>query len=152
VTAQLQQSLVEGLVEGEELLQVDARLLLPGQIGVQLCDQVGVELGRQVVQRGQLDRLAQELGIGDAVRVDPRDERTHLREDLHQALLGEQDEAFPDRRPAHPHGCGQLVLRQSRARGQLQGQHLAAQRLVDDTAVGALSRLRGHVDQCSRQV
>ena len=65
-----------------------------------------------------------------------------LREHLNQALLGQQDQALPHRCPADPQRCGQLVLRQRRARRQLQRQHLAAQRLVHDAAVGALVSTR----------
>ena len=75
----------------------------------------------------------------DPVRVDARDERADLREHLNQALLGQQDQALPHRRPAHAECGGQLVLRQRGARRQFQGQHLAAQRLVHDAAVGPLA-------------
>ena len=99
--------------------------------------QRGVQHRGQVVECGQLDGLAEELGVGDPVRVHAGHERPDLREHLNEALVGQQDQAFPHRCPAHAEGGGQLVLRQRGPGRQLQRQHLAPQRLVHDAAVRA---------------
>jgi hypothetical protein len=43
---------------------------LPVEVGPQFGHHVRIELGGDVVQRGELDGLAQELRVAHAVRVD----------------------------------------------------------------------------------
>ncbi len=117
MSAQAQQQVVELLVEPEELLPLDARGLLTAQVLAQQRDQLGVGLVRNIFQGGQFHRLAQELGVGHAGRVDPGDEGADLGEDLHQALFGQQDHALAHRCAGDPHLGGQVVLRQGGAGG-----------------------------------
>jgi hypothetical protein len=50
VPGQAQQRVVEGLVEREELLDVEPGAPLIGQVLAQLADQVGVQLAGQVLE------------------------------------------------------------------------------------------------------
>jgi hypothetical protein len=127
---------VERLVQGEEVLQLKAGAALLFQVLAQLLDQAGVQLVGQVLQRGQFDGLAQELGVRDLGRVHPGDEGADLGENLHQPVLGQHDQAFPYRGAAHPEGGRQLVLGDGGARGEVEGQDLLAQPFVDGAPTG----------------
>lgn len=89
--------MVERLVECEELLQAQVRALLAFEVVPQLADDGRIESRGQVVQGGELHGLPQELGVRDLRRVHAGDERPDLREDLHQAFLGQKDQALPHR-------------------------------------------------------
>ena len=143
--------MVERLVEGEELLEPEPGRPLPVEVLAQLGQHRRVELGGHVVQRGELDRLPEELRRPHPVRVHARDERADLREDLHQALLDQQDQALPHGCAADPERRRQLVLRQRGAGRELQRQDLAAQRLVDDAAVRPRTGRGGHTGKGSAQ-
>src|SRR3954451_16198422 len=79
---------VQRLVEAIEGLGVAGPhgALLLGQVGLQ-ADEVGGlgQLGRDA-DGVALQRLADEVRVGDGVRADERDERAQLRDDRHQAV------------------------------------------------------------------
>ena len=111
---------MELLVQFEELVHVDSRLGLRCQIGAQRSE-VLVRARRDCIfQRCGFDCLPDELGIGNTVGVDPRDEGAELWEDLNQTLFGQEDQAFANGCAAHGHLLGEVVLRQRATRGERQ--------------------------------
>ena len=136
VPGQPQQPLVERLVETEEGLRVVVGGRLLGEVASQLGDLRRVGLGGDVGERGELDRLPQELRVGHALGVDARDERPDLREDLHEPLLRQQDQALPHGRARDAELGRQLVLGQRRARRELEGDDPAPELVVDGAAAG----------------
>ena len=57
-----------------------------------------------------LERLADELRLANGGEVDPADERACLRVDVDEAFVGESDQGFADRRPAHAEARRHLGL------------------------------------------
>ena len=91
----------------------------------------------QALQRGdkgELDGLPDELRVGHLPHVDPGDERAELREDLHEVLVGEQDEALSHRGARHRQLRGEVVLRQGRTGRELAADDATAQLFVHDNA------------------
>ena len=94
----------------------------------------GGRAGRGGVERGQLDRLADELGVADLLDVDPRDEAAELRIDVDQPLLGEQDQALADRGAADAELGGQIALRHGRAGREVERHDPLAQHAMHERA------------------
>ena len=68
---------------------------------------------------GALERLADELGVGDARRLIRVDVGAELGHDLDEALVAQADQRLADRRAADGEALGQLVLGDALAGGQL---------------------------------
>ena len=65
---------------------------------------------RSLDRDGGLERLADELSLANGGEVDPADEGACLRVDVDEAFVGESDQGFADRRPAHAEARGHLGL------------------------------------------
>ena len=112
VLGQVAQPLVERVVEHVEGIEVVgvARPPLRAQVVLQRGHVVlGRELGG-AAHAGALQRLADELRVGDRGGRDPGDERAELRDDLDQPLVAQPHQRLADRRAAHAQARGQLVL------------------------------------------
>src|SRR5674476_854419 len=137
VPCQCEQSLVELLVQPEERLELYALLVLLLEVRAKPAHDLRVKLRGEVGQRGQLHRLAQELGVGHLGGIDARDEGADLGEDLHEPLFREDDQALAHRRATHAQARGNLVLGERRARLQVERDDLATQDLIHNSPAAA---------------
>ena len=79
---------------------------------------------------GALERLADELGVGDGLRADAGDEGADLGTDFDQAIVAETTESLADGRAADPEAVAQLGLREPFARRQLGPHNQIPQRRI----------------------
>ena len=80
---------------------------------------------------GGLERLADELGLADRREIDAADERTGLRVDVDEPLVGEADQRLADRRPADPEARCHLGLGDRLAGQDGDADDRVAERVVD---------------------
>jgi hypothetical protein len=145
VLGEIAERLVERVVEHVERVEVVAvaRALLRAQDVLQRGDVVlGREVGR-AAHAGALERLADELRVGDGRRRDARDEGAELRHDLDQPVVSQSLQRLADRRAAHAEQGGELVLGDLAAGRELDGHDGVAQQCVDRAAGPRAAVARG---------
>ena len=96
-----------------------------------------------LADRGALERLAHELGVGDGVLADAGHERAELRNDLDEPVVAQALERLADRRAADAEQRRELVLGQLAAGRELGGHDRVAEQGVDLAARAGAPVARG---------
>ncbi len=154
---QVAQRLVELVVEHVEGVEVRglSRALLGDEV---LLEPLEVLVGHAAgggAHRGALERLADELRVGDRARGDGGDERAELRHDLDEAIVAQALQRLAHGRAADAERRGELVLGELAAGREVGPHDRVAQAGVDADPRGAAAALRqrdglrrGHLHTC----